>query len=496
MSPSATAAAVDPHHARRWLILGVLGVVQLMLVLDATIINIALPSAQADLGFSTESRQWVITAYALAFGSLLLLGGRLGDLIGRKRLFVIGLLGFAGASALGGAAGSFGVLVVARALQGLVAALVAPAALSLVATTFTDPRERGTAFGVFAAISGIGAGVGLLLGGVLTQYLSWRWCLYVNLLFAVPAALGGLALLHGERAHRHGEQPRLDVPGALTVTAGLFALVFGFSNAESHGWGDAVTLAMLAASVVLLVLFAGLQQRVAQPLLPLRVLLERNRGGAYLALGIGAIAIFVVSLFLTYYMQQVLDFSPVQTGFAFMPMNVAIMTGVGGATALLQRIGPRVTLGAGLALTAVSMALFAQLEADSGYATGVLPGLIVMGIGFGLVYGGGMTTATLEVAHRDASVGSAMVNVSQQVGGSIGTALLSTIFASAVRDHIAANASAGVPNLELAATIHGYATAFWWTAAILAAGTIACGLLLRTRILAAPDPDAVPVIAH
>jgi MFS family permease len=236
----------DPHHERRWLILGVIGIAQLMVVLDATIVNIALPSAQRDLGFSDDLRQWIVTAYALAFGSLLLLGGRLGDLFGRKYTFIGGLVGFAVASAIGGAAGSFGVLVAARALQGLFGAVLAPSALALLTVTFSDPAERGKAFGIFGAIAGGGAAIGLLLGGILTEVLSWRWCLYVNLLFALPTAVIAVRLLHNQA---DPQRPPIDVLGTLTATAGLFALVYGFSNSEMESWGHPVTIIMLVAAV-------------------------------------------------------------------------------------------------------------------------------------------------------------------------------------------------------------------------------------------------------
>src|SRR3954471_20766326 len=267
----------NPHHERRWLILAVLGVAQLMVILDATIVNIALPSAQEALGFSDGSRQWIVTAYALAFGSLLLLGGRLGDLFGRKRTFITGLLGFALASAAGGAAQSFKMLVAARALQGMFGALLAPSVLSLLTTTFTNPRERGTAFAIYGAIAGAGGALGLLLGGLLTEYLSWRWCLYVNLLFAVPAVFAALPLLHNQVA---AVRAKLDIPGTLTASGGLFALVYGLNKAETNGWGAAITLGFLAAAAVLLAAFVMIQRRSAQPLLPLRVLADRNRAGS------------------------------------------------------------------------------------------------------------------------------------------------------------------------------------------------------------------------
>ncbi|MCW3014641.1 MAG: transporter [Solirubrobacterales bacterium] len=481
----------NPHHERRWLILAVIGLAQLMVVLDATIVNIALPSAQQSLGFSDNSRQWVVTAYALAFGSLLLLGGRIGDIVGRKRVFVIGLIGFAGASALGGFAPSFGVLVGARALQGAFGALLAPTALSLLTTTFTEPKERGTAFGVFGAIAGSGAAAGLLLGGVLTEYLSWRWCLYVNLLFAVPTALAATRLLHNQVA---ADRPRIDIPGTLTVTGGLFSLVFGFANAETAGWSAPLTIGALVAAVALLAGFVAIERRVQHPLLPLRVVLDRGRGGAYLAVGIVGAGMFGVFLFLTYYMQQTLGFSPVKTGLGFLPMmGVIMVTATLGTSKLVPRFGPRPLVTAGMVFGALAMLFFTGVTVDSTYAADVLPGLLVMGLGLGLVMAPSMSTATLGVPAHDAGVASAMVNTGQQVGGSIGTALLSTLASGAVTSYVGSQR----PNAQLLAeaAVHGYTTAFWWSAAIFTVGAVVCGTLLPRRV-PEPAPSTQPVFAH
>jgi EmrB/QacA subfamily drug resistance transporter len=481
----------NPHHARRWLILAVLGIAQLMVVLDATIVNIALPSAQADLHFSDEDRQWIITAYALAFGSLLLLGGRIGDLFGRKLAFVVGLGGFAVASALGGIAQSFELLVGARALQGVFGALLAPAALSLLTTTFTDPAERGKAFGIYGAIAGGGGAFGLLLGGVLTEYLSWRWCLYVNLAFAVPAAVAAMVLLHNEVL---ATRPRIDLPGTLAACVGLFALVYGFSQAESRGWADSVTLAFLIGGVVLIGLFVWLQQRSDHPLLPLRVVLDRNRGGSFLAVGIAGAGMFGVFLFLTYYLQQSLGFSPVTTGLAFLPMVGMIMVAATVATAaLLPRIGPRPMVTAGMVLSGVGMALLTRVGVDTGYASHVLPALMIAGAGMGLVMAPAMSTATLGVDSSDAGVASALVNTTQQVGGSIGTALLSTLAASAMTGFVGARQAD--PALLADAAVHGYTTAFWWSAGIFAVGAVVCAVLFRSGVPEF-DPAAEPVLAH
>jgi EmrB/QacA subfamily drug resistance transporter len=476
----------SPHHDRRWLILGVIALAQLMVVLDVTIVNIALPSAQADLGFSDESRQWVLTAYALAFGSLLLLGGKISDLIGRKWTFIAGLLGFAGASAIGGAAPSFEVLVGARALQGAFAALLAPAALSIVTTTFTDAGERAKAFGIYGAIAGSGAAVGLLLGGFLTELLSWRWTMYVNLAFAVPAALAGFRLLMNQRP---AERPRIDVPGVLVATAGLLALVYGFANAEMDGWGAPLTVALLAFGVVAMAGFVVLERRVANPLLPLQVVRDRNRGGAFLAIGTIGVAAFAAFLFITYYLQQNLGFSPIETGLAFLPMVAMVMVSSAmSATRLLPRVGPRPLVPTGLALAAAGLVYLTGIEVDSSYAGAVLPGLMVTGIGFGMVMAPSFATATRGVASGDAGVASAMVNTSQQIGGSLGIALLSTLFAGAVSDFVpAAGTHAALAQAE--AAVHGSTVVFWWGAGILAAGAIVTALLFERG--QAPAPEAV-----
>ncbi|WCB96443.1 putative MFS-type transporter EfpA [Baekduia alba] len=482
----------DAHHSRRWLILAVLGLAQLMVVLDATIVNIALPSAQKDLGFSDESRQWIVTAYALAFGSLLLLGGRIGDLFGRKWVFIAGLAGFAVASAAGGAAQSFGMLVAARAAQGVFGAMLAPAALSLLTTTFTDPAERNKAFGIFGAIAGSGAAAGLLLGGVLTEYLSWRWCLYVNLAFAGVAVFGAFTLLTNIA---QANKPRLDIPGTVTASAGLFSLVYGFSHASQTSWTNPTTLGFLVAGVVLLAAFVLIQQRVAHPLLPLRVVLDRDRGGAYLAMGLSAISMFGVFLFLTYYLQQNLGFSPIKTGLAFLPMTFAIMfSATTSQTQLMPRTGARPLIGTGLALGAIGMLYLTGIGVDSSYASHVLPGLLVMGLGLGLVFAPAMSSATLGVDPSDAGVASATVNTMQQIGGSIGTALLSTLAASATT---AALDTGGAPTKAVVAqaAVHGYTTAFYWSAAIFAVAAVLCTALLRSGARA-PSTVGEPVFAH
>ncbi len=490
LSDSVTPSSGQPDR-RRWLILVVIALAQLMIVLDATIMNIALPTAQKSLHFTIVDRQWVITAYALAFGSLLLLGGKLADLLGRKVTFVIGLIGFALASAVGGAAVNFTMLVSARACQGAFGALLAPSALSLLTVTFSDPQERGKAFGVYGAVAGAGGAIGLLLGGLLTEYLSWRWCLYVNLIFAGIAVAGALSLLNRQAAPG---RPKVDLPGAIMVSAGMFCIVYGFSNAALHGWHAPSTWGFLVAGVILLTLFGWRQTRAPQPLLPPRVVMDRNRGGAYLTILIASSGMFGIFLFLTYYMQQTLHFTPVITGVAFLPMIACTMaTSITTNVALMPRIGPRPLAPTGLLLAAAGLALLTRIDVQSTYATDVLPPLLIAGVGLGLVFAPVFNSGTFGVARHDAGVASATVNTGQQLGGSMGTSFLNTIFASAVAAYIAshlrpATAVHGRPSplLAVQALIHGYTTAFWWSAGIFAAGALVALTLFRNGPLTKP----------
>jgi EmrB/QacA subfamily drug resistance transporter len=470
-----TPTGVDP---RRWLALGVIAVAQLMVVLDASIVNIALPSAQQSLHISDANRQWVITAYALAFGGLLLLGGRIADFIGRKRAFVIGLVGFGVASAIGGIAQNQGELFGARGLQGAFAALMAPAALSLISVTFTEPRERAKAFGVYGGISGGGAALGLILGGVLTEYASWRWTLLVNTPIAIATAIAGFLVVRESRAD--GEL-HYDIPGVITSSLGLVALVYGFTKANESGWAAASTVTLLIAAVVLLVSFIVIERNTANPLLPPRVFTERNRAGAFLVSLLIGLALFGMFLFLVYYMQGTLHYSALKSGLAFLPFSVGIVVGAGVASGLLPRIGPRPLMVTGTVGAALGMLLFTQIKVDSSFVSRVLPAEIVMSVGMGLAFVALSSTALIGVDDRDAGVASALVNTTQQVGGSLGTALLNTIAATASVHYIAKH---GVGSTAVG-TVHGYTVAFTWgLGALVLAAILALVLVTKQRPVA------------
>ncbi len=462
---------------RRWLVLVVVAVAQLMVVLDSTVVNIALPSAQRSLGFPNSDRQWVITAYALAFGSLLLVGGRLGDMYSRKRIFIAGLAGFAISSAIGGAAVSFEMLVAARTLQGAFGAILAPSALGTLVSTFQDPRERGRAFGVFGSVAAGGGGVGLILGGVLTQYASWRWTLYVNLVFATIAVAGALAFMHSSRPV---SRPRMDWPGAVLACAGLFLIVFGFSHAETAGWTAGLTIGSLILGLLLLAAFVVVERRGSHPLLPLHVILDRTRGGSYVAVGLSGIAIFGIFLFLTYYLQEIKGYSPVTSGLAFLPMIGCILLSSNVSSIVtLPRLGPRVLITTGMLFGLGAMTYLTQLTVTSSYAGGVLPALLILGLGFGMIFAPAINTATAGVARQDSGVASALVNTMQQVGGSIGTAALSTIALTATTSYFATHHSG--PQAAAVAATHGYTVAFTVSAGIFGLGVILAIVLLPSR---------------
>jgi EmrB/QacA subfamily drug resistance transporter len=494
-------ATVDPRSGapdpKRWWILALCGLGQLMIVLDLTVVNIALPKAQLALHFSNDDRQWIVTAYALAFGGLLLLGGRLSDRIGRKRTFVIGMAGFTVASAIGGAAQNFAMLASARAVQGVFAALLSPATLSLLTTTFSEPRERGRAFGIFSAVAGSGSAIGLLLGGVLTTYLSWRWCLYVNDVIAVVGLVGAATLLDKSVSDR---SVHIDDPGVIFAVAGLVSLVFGFSEAALDGWGATPTVVPLALAAVLLVTFVLIERRATHPILPFAVLLDRNRGAAYLTILLVAIGMFGVFLFLVYFLEEIAGYSAVRAGVAFIPMTAFIVIGsVTTNTRLLPRFGPKWLVGIASIAGASGMLLLAQLSLSTSYWSGILPPELIFGLALGCMFGVCFNMATAGTRPDSAGVASALVTTGQQVGGSIGTSLLNTIATSAAATYLTTHATAAflaahartimATHVWRAAQVHSYDVAFY-----VAAGFIFLAGLGATAIFPVGKRPAVAAV--
>jgi EmrB/QacA subfamily drug resistance transporter len=476
MSVTATEAAVPAPplgRDRRWLALAVIGVAQLMIILDASIVNIALPHAQQALHISDSSRQWALTSYTLTFGGLLLLGGRIADYLGRKRTFLIGLFGFAAASAFGGLAQSAGWLFSARAIQGAFAAILAPAVLSLITTTFTEAHERAKAFAVYGAISGTGAALGLILGGALTEYLSWRWTLLVNTPIAIAVAFAAIPLVKESRAtgDRH-----FDVPGAVVATSGLALLVYGFTEASLRGWSAPLTLTLIGVAVALLAVFVGWETRARNPMLPLRIVLDRNRGGSYAAFMLSTLALFGTFLFLTYYFQDVLHYSALKAGLAFLPFPAGIITSSTIASRTLPRYGPRVLAAGGFAAAALGMLWLTQLTPTASYPLHVVPAELLISLGMGHVFVPLSSTALLGVPNHDAGAASALVNTMQQVGGSLGVAFLNTIATSGTASYAAAHGG-----ISPAAVVHGFTNAFAINVGLLLAGFVVVVALVRAR---------------
>lgn len=467
-----------PQSGRR-IALGVIATATLMIVLDVSIINIALPVAQAELGISDANRAWVVTAYALTFGGLLLLGGRIGDLFGRKRMFIVGLAGFAAASALGGFAANEVTLIAARALQGVFGALLAPAALSLLTTTFTEPGERAKAFAVYGAVQGMGGAVGLLLGGALTEYLSWRWCLFIN----VPISIAVILAARGSIAESRGQTAGgLDVIGAGLSVFGLAALVYGFSlAAESGGLLAPLTLASIIVGAVLLVLFVVRQHRTASPLLPLRIVRDGNRSAAFLSLGLIGAGMFGMLLFLSFYLQSVLSFTPFLTGLAFLPFSIGIIAGSTVAARITPGLGAAKVMVIGLVGAVAGLIWLAQIGTTPNLFGIVLPSITLMSFGLGLYFVPGSSSALINVADGDAGVASALVNASQQVGGALGPAILNTIFLSMVAAYGAGTAVDTVP---------AYRTVF------LAAAGMYVLALLAVVLLARRHPNQTSAMPH
>ncbi|WP_328902813.1 MFS transporter [Streptomyces sp. NBC_00441] len=468
----------DTLDPQRWWALTVISVATLMVVLDASIINIALPHAQADLDISDANRQWAVTAYALTFGGLLLLGGRVVDFVGRKRVFLIGLVGFAAASMIAGVAPDGATLFAGRALQGVFAALLAPAALSLIAVTFTDARERAKAFGVYGALQGAGGAVGLIAGGLLTEYTNWRWCLFVNTPIALAVALAALPILKKSRAEG---TPRYDIPGALLVTTGLVAAVWGFTHAADAGWNNPATWLLIAAGVVLLASFVLVEQCTVHPLLPLRVIWDRDRGGAFLAsLLIGA-GMFGLMLFLTYYLQVNLGYQPLRAGLAFLPFSAGIIAAATVGAPLVTRLGPKTLMTAGTAVTLAGTLWLTLLKPSEGYLAVVLPAMILTGLGLGAFFVALPNIALAGISPSDTGVASAMISTTQQVGGALGPALLNTLYVSALTGFLADRTGTVSQAVRLDGYVHGYRVAFLASAALFALALAATGLIITSR---------------
>ena len=451
---------LDPN---RWRALMVIAIASLMVVLDASIVNIALPSAQKALHISDANRQWVVTAYSLAFGSLLLLGGRIADFVGRKKIFNIGLIGFAAASGLGGIASTQGLLFTARGLQGAFGALLAPAALSLINVTFTVPKERARAFGVYGAISGGGAAIGLILGGTLTEYANWRWCLGVNVPIAIIAVLLAIPFIHESKAPGNRSY---DIPGAVSVTLGLVSLVYGFSQAAGHGWGNFSTYKFFIIAAVFLITFFIIEKRVANPLLPLRVLTERNRGGSYLGSLLVGTGLFAMFLFLSIYMQSFLHYSSLRSGFAFLPFSMGVIVFAGIGSQLLPKVGPRPLMVTGLVAGAAGLLFLSRITPSSSYTTAILPALIVMSSGLALFFIPSASTGLHNAGEHDAGVASAVLNTSQQIGGSLGAALLNTVAISSASTYAKSHTQLGA-QVQVFAQVHGFSTTFIYGAGFL-----------------------------
>jgi EmrB/QacA subfamily drug resistance transporter len=467
--------ATGGSDRRRWIALAVIVAAQFMVVLDVAIVNVALPTIKTDLDFSQESLQWVVTAYSILFGGVLLLGGRMADLIGRRRLFMAGLAVFTAASLLDGLAWSEGSLIAFRAVQGLGAALVSPAALSILMTTFAEGRERNLALGIWGAVSGSGGAAGVLLGGALTSALSWSWVFFINVPVGVLVVALAPRLLDESRAdlaHRH-----FDVPGAASITGGLMLLVYAMTRAVQHGWGSTETVVLLAVSAALIVGFVFIELRSKAPLLPMRIFRLRTLTGSNIAGLLMGAAIFSQFFLLTLYMQQVLHYSAIETGVAYIALTLTIIVFANVAQVVALKIGLRIPLVGGLLLSAGGLVLYAQLPVDGHYFWDLFPAFLMSGLGMAFAFIPMTIGALAGVRHADAGVASGLINTSQQIGGAIGTAAVTTIAATATANFVSAHAGAvatGGPALT-----HGFSVAFYVLAAIAAAGAVISAILVE-----------------
>ncbi|HTW18775.1 MAG TPA: MFS transporter [Mycobacteriales bacterium] len=480
------------HKVHPKLALMVIAMAQLMVVLDATIVNIALPHIHTALHFSATGLSWVLNAYTLVFGGLLLLGGRTGDLFGRRRMFIIGVLVFALASLAGGFAQDKGFLLAMRAIQGVGGAIASPTALALVTTTFPEGPERNQAFGVYAAVSGAGAAVGLILGGVLTDLLSWRWVLFVNAPIGVALAIAAPMVIVETERRRAGS---LDIQGAVTSTGGMAALVYGFIHAATYSWSSTTTILSFAIAVVLLSAFVVIESRISNPLMPLRLFRSRVRVGSYVVMLILGAAVFAMFYFLTQFVQQVMGYSPLKAGFAFLPVSAVIIVVAQVVSRLVSKLGPQALIIAGILLTGFGLVFLSSLAPDSSYVGHVLPAISLIAVGMGCVFVPITLTAVGGVEPQDSGIASAMLNVGQQIGGTIGLSALVTVFSRAYTHDATANAGTLSPAaLAQHAFTHGADAAFKAGAIFAAFGLIAAFFLIRIQPGDVPEGElAAPV---
>ena len=465
------------HDQRRWIALGLLSVSQFMVVLDASITNVALPTIGRALSFSQQDLSWIINAYVLTFGGFLLLGGRLADLLGRRRVFMVGLILFAIASLTGGFARTESWLIASRAVQGLGAAVLSPAALSIVTTTFRDGAERNRALGIWGATVGSGGAAGVLLGGVLTQYVGWQWVLWVNVPIGIAAAVIAPALIRESRAASVTRS--FDLVGAVSITGGLSLLVYAFVNASQAGWRSTQTLALLASAVVLIAGFVAAEMRSRSPLVPFSIFRNRTLTGANVVGLLTGASLFSMFFFITLYMQQVLGYSAIRTGLSYLPLAIAIVASSGISSQLVTRMGYKPVLAAGMGMTAGALVWFGHVSVGGGYASDVLGPSLLAGVGLGFAFVPQTIAAMSGVADREAGLASGLINSSQQIGGALGVSILATIATSRTNDLLgsAGNGAAAVAN----ALTQGFQSAFVGGAAIAIAGLVATATLIRSR---------------
>jgi EmrB/QacA subfamily drug resistance transporter len=480
---------MQARRANPWLVLVIVGLAQFMVILDATIVNVALPSIQRSLHFSADTLQWVVNAYTLSFGGFLMLGGRAADLVGRKRLFVAGIVLFSAASLLNGLAGSAGVLVAGRALQGLGGALVSPAALSVLTTTFAEGAERTKALGVWSAVAVGGGAVGLLLGGVLTDLLSWQWVFFVN----VPVGAGAvaLALRYVPESRAPGVHRGIDVGGAVAVTAGLMVLVYAIVNARTAGWISGPTLGLGAIAVALLATFVALELRLPHPLIRLGIFRMRSLSSSNLVMLLVAAGMFAMFFFASIYVQEVLGYTPLKAGLAFLPVTAGIIAGAGLAQQLIKRVGVRAVGVTGMAIAAVGLLLLSRVPVAGSYLGDLLPGLLTMSIGMGLTFVPITLIATTNVDATDAGLASGLLNTSQQLGGALGLAVLSTLAANATSGQLLSLGRVPNPADAASALVTGFQVAFLAGAFLLAAGAVLLSTLIRRGDVARIDTTSV-----